>query len=642
MTIAPTLVSEIYLFLILSAIVFLPGSALLVATGTWRRWQGLQRYIVAIGLSLAFFPILFYITRLLFPSVVLGPYVLATLLLLAAAVTGWGWWKWRAFTLKPASLEAVALVVLGLTFLSRLWIAHQYPFPAWSDSLHHTLLTQLTADVGRLPTTLEPYFPNTLEMYHLGLYALSGSADMLAQVPAHTALVWTAQFLNGLCGVGIYLLLDRFVGRNGAVVGLAVAGLFSVHPALWANWGRFTQLSSLVVLPIAWALTLEVLTINDSDSSSSHTHKGGRRGWLIVFAAMTTAAVFLFHFRVAIFYLLLLLPTVLIILWRAPSLRQRWTIIKSLSAIAILALLPILSVLWNAADLYFTARLAAAPQSTAAQRQELLQNYYRFPLNTIPHLAAPIWLLVISGLGGMVGLLRRNRIAAMILVWVVLLLLLGNAYLLEISWLNVTNLGAILIMAYLPIGLLTGIGIEEGLKLISVEYRSGITAILMTFLLMVSLPAARARAITIEPYRHFMTPADAAAMSWINENVPEDATFAINTYPWLPNFWHGTDAGYWIPYVTGRDIVTSAMLSDGLPTEYRQRIRARAAAAEALETELTPIDTLYDLGVEYIYIGARNDFSSQGLRADFLTQSARVELLYEQDGVAILRINAGE
>ena len=127
-------------------------------------------------------------------------------------------------------------------------------------------------------------------------------------------------------------------------------------------------------------------------------------------------------------------------------------------------------------------------------------------------------------------------------------------------------------------------------------------------------------------------------MQWIDKNVPADATFAINTYKWLPRFFHGTDAGYWIPYFTQREIVTTAMLTTGLSAEYRETIQERSEAAEALEADLNALSTLYELGVEYIYIGTNGDFSGPGLRVDYLTQSDAVKILYSQGGAAILRI----
>ena len=218
------------------------------------------------------------------------------------------------------------------------------------------------------------------------------------------------------------------------------------------------------------------------------------------------------------------------------------------------------------------------------------------------------------------------------------MVLVGNLYLLNVPALNFTNLGAVLIMLYIPLSVMIGAGLEEGLGRLPHKYYRTALAVLIVSILAASLPATYARATTVEPYRHFVTDQDIAAMQWIDEHIPMDATFAINTYYWLPRFAHGTDAGYWIPYFTQRQIVTTSMLSNGLEKEYQQRTQARSKAAESLESDLNALTTLHDLGVDYIYIGAIGDFSGPGLQLDFLTQSDIVQVLYNQGGAAILQI----
>ena len=631
-----TIAGELGLLVIVAVAVFLPGSALLVVSGGWRRWSGLQRYVVAAGLGLAFYPILFYTTRALLPQAQLDRWLLVGLLFVALLVTLWGSWKERIFLFRPQPLEWVALLILGLTLASRIWFGHDYPFPAWSDSLHHTLLTDLTAGSGRLPRTLEPYFPNVLDMYHLGLYSLSGTVQIISQAPAHEALLWTTQFLNGLCGIGIYLVLDRHAGRTGAILGLAVAGLFSAHPALWANWGRFTQLSSVVILPIAWAFFLEMVLARDPGHESES--KPDRRIWLALFAAATGAAVFLFHFRVGIFYLLLLGATALVMLAKYRSREKSLLMLRALLATGLGMLIIILPALWAAAGSYLATRVTPGGSLNPGQQEQLLQNYYIFPLASLPYLAAPVWLLVMSGFAGLVGLMTRNVLILVTLLWALLMVLVGNLYLLEIPALNFTNLGAILIMLYIPISVILGAALEEGFRRLPQKYLAPAKTVLVAAILVAGLLAAWSRAKTVEPYRHFVTGQDVAAMQWINENSPADATFAINTYQWLPNAIHGTDAGYWIPYFTGRQIVTMSMLGDGLTKEYRQRTLARAEAAVALESDLSALGALRDLGVEYIYIGATGDFSGPGLQLDALSQSDAVKVLYSQGDTAVLQI----
>ena len=634
-----TLITYSYLLLILAAVFFLPGSALLIISRTWHHWPGLQRYLVAIGLSIAFYPVLFYTVRLVWPQAALGPAMMGGLLLVAAAITVWGMWQQRAFSIRFGRLEWVAVAILGLTVVSRFWFAAVYSFPAWSDSLHHTLLTQLVMENGRLPTTLDPYFPNQLDMYHLGLYALTGTVGMLANVPAHTALLWTVQTLNALCGLGLYLALDRYAGRSGAIIGLAIVGLFSAHPALWVNWGRFTQLSSQVIMLFAWVFTLESLRQAQAETSSSRSPSV----WLILFAALSSAALFLFHFRVAIFYILLLLPSVVILFWQAKKTAVYWQMGKRLLAIGTTAILLILPVLVGAANVYFATRATINPDVATELIEEFVQSYYIFPLSTIPYLAAPIWLLGLGGLAGLLGLWRRNWLIGVSLVWVFLLVIVGNLYLLNIPALNVTNFGAILIMAYLPLGLLIGAAVEEirpfFLTTIPISYQDWLVKGAIGLLLLASLPAAHTRATTIEEYRHFVTPADIVAIDWIQANIPhEETVFAINTYFWLPTFAHGTDAGYFLPYLTGHQIITSSMLTDGLDPAYYQTVLYRSEAAEALQTDLGALHELHQLGVTHIYIGARGNFAGVGLQPDFLLLSDRVELLFEHEGAVVLRI----
>src|SRR5690606_22209373 len=118
-----------------------------------------------------------------------------------------------------------------------------------------------------------------------------------------------------------------------------------------------------------------------------------------------------------------------------------------------------------------------------------------------------------------------------------------------------------------------------------------------------------------------------------------DALFAINTYFWLPGGPHGTDAGYWIPYFTGRQTTASMMLFTSSGTRaYRAEIVAKSQAAERLENDPTAVVELQTLGVDYIYIGQRGDFASIGLKAETLREFDGLEEVYARDGVSIFHL----
>ncbi len=143
----------------------------------------------------------------------------------------------------------------------------------------------------------------------------------------------------------------------------------------------------------------------------------------------------------------------------------------------------------------------------------------------------------------------------------------------------------------------------------------------------------------IEPYRYFVTPTDVAAMDWIANNTPPDARFAINTFFWLPNFPHGTDGGYWIPYFTGRQTTTGPMLFQLGRREDSEKIIALSRAVKRPGTDDAALTELRSSGVSYIYIGAKGNLAEPGLDSSRLVQSEDVTLVYRREGVSIFQVN---
>lgn len=632
---------ELRLVLVLFVCIWTPGWALLALGDRWRDWPGLQAWIVAAGLGIVTYPLVFYGLRLLLPDLVLGPYALWALLVVCALFTGRRLRSHARDVVRFTPLEWTALGVFALTLGTRLWLAHRYPFPAQADSLHHVLLTQLTADQGGLPETLDPYFPIPLDMYHMGLHSLSAVVVWLAQVPAHTALLWTAQFLNGLCGLGVYLALERKGYRLGGVVAAVAVGLWSHMPAYYFNWGRFTQVSSQTVLLIAWCVTHTTIV----QGPRLWQVRRGAALWSGFLAAMLTAGVFLLHFRVAAFYLPLLALSLGILLWQQRYDRAglghtlRW-----MAGIGAAALLLVLPVLLPALSVHIAANRNLATQTVVTQEQvaEVMANYYEFPWSSIPILAARTWLLALSAVALAIGLLARNRLTWLAAGWLALLVALGNTYRLGVPVLNVTNLGAVLIMLYLPLGLILGVGAQEiATRLPPTLRRQGRLA-LVALVVASGVLGAVQRVREVAPNHHFVAEADLQAMEWINANLPPDAVFAVNTYFWLATTPGGTDAGYWLPYFTRRDMTAAVMLTSLGDYAYQSELLETAALVKQLVGDPAQIadavEALLARGVHYVYIGVNGNSTGPGLEADHLLQSGRAVLLYEDGPVAILEL----
>lgn len=622
--------TELRITIILLAMFLLPGWTMLAVSGLWRRWEGLQRWIVALGLGIAFYPVLFYFARWIVPFLTFGPYKLFVLLVVCAGVAGWCLrHDWRT-QFRFSRSEWIALAIFGTTLLTRYWILRDHPYPAWTDSLHHTILTQLTAVNGQLPLTMEPYAPISLDQYHLGLYALTASLQWLARVPAHTALLWVAQFLNGICGVGVYLLLDRYAGRRAALVGAVVAGLLVQHPAFYFNWGRFTQVAAQAVLLIAWVVVLDALECAVAEGKLPFQQ--------LLVAAFLSGSVFLLHFRVAAFYgVLVIVGTLRLGLqaWRCKRIKA-WGM--ALGSLGVLTLLAVSSALWQALAWYNANIAAAVVTIPEAQRQAAQEAYFELPWASVPYLLASRWLMAVAVICIVVVIIRRSRALDQVF-WAALLPLLGLAYHLGIPWLNITNLSGILIMYYLPLAVVIGdtLGwLFDHPRLPRIFRSSGV--VLLAFLF--CLNGAYARATEVEPYRYFLTNEDVKAMAWIRENTPTDAVFAVNTHFWLPRAPHGADGGYWIPYFAERQTTAGVMINNLGSSTYLEMVIRRSQLVERLESgDATALQELCAKGVTHIYVGARPHFAGDGLSRTMLLQMDALNLVYDQGGVAIFAIN---
>lgn len=634
---AAALSSAPALLLVLGALTVLPGWALIVATGAWSEWDGLRRLCIAVGVSISLYPTLYYALRGLAPS---------------AAFPVWLWWGLLAVSVVVIALHTPPLrarwhwpsyptvgfgVIFALVLGSRLWIAVTHPYPAWSDSLHHAIATQLTADSGRLPTTLAPFVDVPLGMYHLGLYAIAGTAAAMTQAPGHLALQWTAQLLNAYTVLGVFLVLDRFVGRTAALAGMLTAGLLSHQPAFYVNWGRFTQLAAQVVLLIAWTLTV------DTVFAWGRRHRRAREFvWRGAFAALTTAAVFLLHFRVAAFYALLLLPSFAWLGWHAWREGWRRRYVAAAVLIGGFTLLLVMPVLVEAFAQYLRmqSQLVALAKTAPDAIRDYEAGYFGTSLDAVPYVAAHIWLLAAAAVAALIGLLRRNPITWLALGWGLLLVGVGNLYQLGIPYLNFTNLGAVLVMAYLPISLVMGAAVHELLALTPAPARRRASQALLLLFLLAALPFAWLRARDIEEFRFFLTDADVRAMQWISQNTPQDAKFVVNTSLWFGSSPHGTDGGYWIPYFTQRATNAGVMLSSITGNDHTIDVITSSRLVKQVERDPALLAQLGERGYTHIYVGAAGSTDGPGLDVTALAESGNAEIIYQRDGVTILRLLA--
>lgn len=313
-------------------IYIIPGWALLQRFQPgWMRLPWEVRLGLAAGLSLAVYPLLTLWTGLV--SLRLG------------ALTAWlpgglglAYLIWRIWVTRPRlawrEVRASSLALAGLTLLIfgvRFWGVRLLAMPLWGDSYQHTMMTQLLVDHGGLFDSWAPYAPLTTFTYHFGFHIQAAALHWVTGLPAAQAVLWSGQLLNGLAVLALIpLAYWIYPGRwSGPAVALA-AGLISLYPGFYTNWGRYTQLSGQVILPAAVVLSawaLEAALPNNRDRRASqpnpqpasqstsqpgnHDHADPQTGdekatWLAILgrylpAWIALAGLALSHYRVLIF-----------------------------------------------------------------------------------------------------------------------------------------------------------------------------------------------------------------------------------------------------------------------------------------------------------------------------------------------------
>jgi len=256
----------------------------------------------------------------------------------------------------------------------------------------------------------------------------------------------------------------------------------------------------------------------------------------------------------------------------------------------------------------------------------------------------------VAGLFAAVGLLlgllfkKTRTIALLTIVWVAVLAIEGNLYKLNIPKLAFVNMTGVMIIAYLPGAVGFGLLFESLKETISRlvgpnQAWRNIQPTLYWMIAFIAMLFVTERINTIEPYRHFMSDDDQRAMLWLKENTPADSIVAVNTQYWSGELFHGTDAGYWIPYFAERDTTTRTMMSVDAP-DYASVIQRNALVYSLYFAgdEIVDTQALCDMDVTYLYSAKDAPFTNMDFNIEALINSPGVKLIYDQNGVQILNL----
>lgn len=622
-----------------------PGWAILAWSWPGRPLSWAETLGLAVGISLALYPVLFLWTDLIGLHLGAGyawiPVACAAAALLwryrsrmASLIGGWpprlgierlGPWA-RSEALWP---DLALLALLGLVFGVRLLVVRSLDAPMWGDSYQHTMIVQLLADNRGLFDSWLPYAEIDRFGYHFGFHSMATVFHWLSGLVPVEATVCTGQLLNSLAVLALYPLALRVTGnRWGGVWALLLAGLLSPMPMSYTNWGRYTQLAGLTILPAAIWVTWEARDVPE-------------RHWrLLAMAAIIVGGLALTHYRILIFYMAFVAVLV-------AALQQRDTWHESLLRVTLIGIgggLLFLPWFVNAFGARFMSIFWKQATTLPSQAQSYTWTYNA--VGDLGSFLAPGWWLVMI-LGVSVGLWQRQRRVAVAGLWWLLLLVATNPAWLALPGTGVISNFTLFISVYMPAGLFSGVLAARFGQFAARRPWAHMFAVVIVVLLgIVGVPE---RMADVRPVNHaLVTRPDLRAAAWIQANTPPESRFLVNSvFAYAGGVIVGSDAGWWLPVLANRsNTVPPVNYSTDLPvdSDYRQRINGlqQKVKAHGLDDPAV-IALLHDENVTHVYIGQRqgkvNAPADQAINPLQLLESPNYEPVYHQDRVWIFQLS---
>jgi hypothetical protein len=240
-------------------------------------------------------------------------------------------------------------------------------------------------------------------------------------------------------------------------------------------------------------------------------------------------------------------------------------------------------------------------------------DFHRNVYNAFPPLQiyVPTALLILSAAGLLLHTLRRRFDAWVIVLWVLVVLVLTNPYVLGLPGAGIITNFAVFILLYMPASLLSGLLLGEivdwlGCREWPERVQRALAVVVVGVVVLGGVWGTTERAKVLDRGFALVTPADAAAMEWIRANVSPDAKFLINGFAaYEGSVVVGADAGWWLPVLARRDNTipplsyTSELLSD--PGLRQQMPDDLAAMQGATLTEMAAL--LDEREITHVYIG---------------------------------------
>ncbi len=199
------------------------------------------------------------------------------------------------------------LVVVG--YFLRLLAIRDLAFPAWVDASRHGLMTAVMRDSGQFLQNYGDYLPvDHAPLYHFGYHSIAATLALLTKIELPTLLLTTGQLLNAVVPLAIYAAAYLLMRQR--TVGLCAAFFItfpSFFPAYYVSWGRYTQLTGMIVMPvlIGWCYWMTSSEAENGEPvlEKSQLSKVWEQRNQVLLAGILGSGLFLIHFRVFLIFL---------------------------------------------------------------------------------------------------------------------------------------------------------------------------------------------------------------------------------------------------------------------------------------------------------------------------------------------------
>jgi len=547
--------------------------------------------------------------------------------------------------------DYVLMLVLFVILATRWWAIRGQVAPLWGDAVQHTTIAQLILDHGGLFETWEPYAPYNSLTVQFGFPVIAATYAWLTGMDVAAATLAVGQIVNALAALCLYPLAVLLAGGNRwcGITAVAIAGLFSPLPAQFANWGRYAQLAGQAILPVAIYLVWNVLEAK-SGHSPYKLRSGLVAGRLIILAGFALVGMTLSYYRMPFYAGTFLLAFLLG--WGLHQWKCRlhdWLAVLVgvflIGGVAIGLVAP-----WIPRVL--GGNLAAAVEAgvtIGSPLQRVLEDY-RAWLQLTSYVPGWLLLLCVVALGWSV--VRRQRQLAALGLWIALLASLVALSLLRLPATNLMQNFAVLIALYIPVSLVVGLLLGELVRQIELwRPPSGGTLLGIILPILTLLGGWNQRAILQPQVYSLVTYPDYRAMGWIQEHIPQEALFLVESFSiYGGSSAVGSDAGWWIPLLARRQTTMppqyALMNENPIEPDYSRKVVDLVTLLEE-----NPPDTkeglraICDWGVTHVYIGQTQGLTGSGARQLFspqkLSYNPSFRPIYHRDRVWIFELVPG-